>query len=109
MSQRVPFSFLAEYRGKAQESEFTDRETGEKVQLAANFKFEYTLADGEPDTIAFRHTALDRAATFDVDELMRGDWVHIDGVVVIGAGAERSYARLIAISVAEEPAELKAA
>jgi hypothetical protein len=96
MAQRIPVGFVAEYRGQAPAGSFTNRETGEIVPLAPNLKFEYTLADGEPDQLAIRQSAIDKVSDFDAGSLKKGDNVAIEGVVVLG-GSDGGYFRPISI------------
>jgi hypothetical protein len=108
MAQRIPVGFRAEYRGQAPAGSFTNRETGEVVPLAANFKFEYVLADGEPDTISIRQGALDKVAGFDVGSLKKGEEVYIEGVVVLG-GENGGFFRAITFKRASAPSAARAA
>lgn len=112
MSQRLPVSVVAEYRGSKQASKFTKRDTGEVVDVAEKLKFEYVWDDGEPDVIEVAITALDRATPpFDAGKLKKGDMVRLVGEAVIqdrGVIDKNSYFSLRSC-VALTAAELKAA
>jgi hypothetical protein len=83
MPMRLPVTLVAEYRGQAPASEFTDRDTGEVVSLAPNYKFEVELPDGDVAVWAVREGQLDDAADFDVAKLAKGERVTIVASVVL--------------------------
>lgn len=112
MSDRIPFSFRAEYRGReAEGGTFTDRSTGEVKSYGPKLKFEYDLADGEPEVIAFRREALDKVADFDVSALKKGDHVLIEGACSLAVydGSARLRVQPIAVRRAAPVASVKAA
>lgn len=112
MADRLPFSFRAEYRGReAEGGSFPDRKTGELRTYGPAYKFEYEMADGEPETIAFRREALDRVADFDVSELKKGDVLLLEGSVGLATfeGKSRLAVRPIKVRRAGPVQGVKAA
>jgi len=99
VAQRIPFTLDAEYRGRQAEGGEFLNDAGETVQFGPAYKFEYDLPDGEPEVLALREGAVDKAADFDVTELKKGERVELVGECVMAdRNSDRSsFTRLYTI------------
>ncbi|HEX5307824.1 MAG TPA: hypothetical protein VFW38_01960 [Solirubrobacteraceae bacterium] len=97
MPNRVPVAVDAEYRGVAAASEFTARDTGERIQVPAKLKFEYDTAEGDVEMLVVSASQFDKAqGAPDFNALKRGDRMVLVGLVVLqDRGSDRdSYFKL---------------
>lgn len=104
MANRLPVQVAAEFRGLSAASEFTSRESGDRVEIPPKLKFEVEVGQGEDiELLVLSQTALDRAkADFSIASLRRGDRVELTGVVVLqDRGSDRdsyfSVLRVVAL------------
>jgi hypothetical protein len=99
MSQQIPFTIDAEYRGRQAEGGEFVNDQGEAVSFGPAYKFEYDLPDGEPVVMQLRQGAVDKAADFDAAALKKGERMQLVGVAVIpDRGSDRSgFVRLYTI------------
>lgn len=109
---RLPFSFLAEYRGVEAASSFTRKDTGEVVDVPAKFRFEYEDPSGTLELISVSQSQLDRAeGAGDVAALKRGQLVRLQGLAVLQPrGSSRdSYVQVTAMTLMPTQSASKAA
>lgn len=80
----VGSELICEYRGLGgQPGEFADRETGEMIAYSEKHRFEYEDASGVIGHLELRSSKIDQVAAFNVDDLNKGDYVRIEGVVTV--------------------------
>jgi len=99
--QRLPWDRVLEFRGREAEGySFTNKETGEVVELAPMLRFEFETDDGDVGLVELRGSAFDKArGTINYEDLKRGQKVRIQGVINLqdrGSGKD-SYFSVTAI------------
>jgi hypothetical protein len=90
MRKSYPVEFTAELRGVVPASSFTNRETGELVELDPTLQLEASNDDGSVDLHQVRMSPKLRT-TLKAAELVRGLKVRVQGDAVIADGAGRSW------------------
>jgi len=112
MALRLPISLLAEFRGIAPSSEFTNGD-GQRVEVPPKYKFEVELGEAgdDVDLMVLSERQLERASCdFPLATLRRGERVRITGVVNLqDRGSDRdSYLSIGLVAKVPEPAAPKA-
>lgn len=108
--QRIPVSFVGEFRGVRQASQFV--RDGRTIDVPPRLKFEHVAADGEPSLIEFSAGQFDKSTTLDWAKLKPGDRVAIEGVAVLaprGSDSDSFVTLSSAEVVAAKPANVRAA
>lgn len=106
--QRIPVSFVGEFRGARAPSQFV--RDGKTIDAPARLKFEYVADDGEPTLIDFGAGQFDKGTTLDWASLKVGDRVAIEGLAVLASrGSDQDSYVVLTSAVVAKPAARAAA